>query len=169
MSEGGYSYRDGFAISINYAIGTGAFALPFALVQAGSVLSMLCLSLFAVVSCICLSYVVESMARVGGLLAVNQSINQSASLEEISLEGSKPKSYGSINQSINQSTDQSINQSTNPAVNRLKKKSINQSINQSISHDDWTVIQLLVGNNQSINQPINQSTNQSINQSIVCY
>ena len=72
-SSSSYSSYLGFALTVNFIIGTGAFALPYGVVEAGTVLSLCCLVLFTIVSCICLSYVIESMARTGGLVNAEKS------------------------------------------------------------------------------------------------
>ena len=48
--------------------GTGAFGLPFGVVQAGTLLSFACIAGFTCISAICLCYVLESMARAGGIM-----------------------------------------------------------------------------------------------------
>ena len=57
-----------FAVTVNYIIGTGAFGLPYGVMQAGTLLSFACIAVFTLVSSICLCYVIESMARAGGVL-----------------------------------------------------------------------------------------------------
>ena len=57
-----------FAVTVNYIIGTGAFGLPYGVMQAGTLLSFACIAVFTFVSSICLCYVIESMARAGGVL-----------------------------------------------------------------------------------------------------
>ena len=57
-----------FAVTVNYIIGTGAFGLPYGVMQAGTLLSFVCIAVFTLVSSICLCYVIESMARAGGVL-----------------------------------------------------------------------------------------------------
>jgi hypothetical protein len=48
--------------------GTGAFGLPYSVMQAGTVLSFACIVVFTIISSICLCYVLESMARAGGII-----------------------------------------------------------------------------------------------------
>ena len=57
-----------FAVTVNYIIGTGAFGLPYGVMQAGTLLSFFCIAVFTFVSSICLCYVIESMARAGGVM-----------------------------------------------------------------------------------------------------
>lgn len=57
-----------FAVTVNYIIGTGAFGLPYGVMQAGTLLSFVCIAVFTLVSSICLCYVIESMARAGGVM-----------------------------------------------------------------------------------------------------
>ena len=57
-----------FALTVNYIVGTGAFGLPYGVMRAGTVLSFACLAGFAVLSSICLCYVIETMARAGGII-----------------------------------------------------------------------------------------------------
>ena len=63
-----------FAVTVNYIIGTGAFGLPYGVMQAGTLLSFVCIAVFTLVSSICLCYVIESMARAGGVMEAEKMV-----------------------------------------------------------------------------------------------
>jgi hypothetical protein len=63
-----YGLLVAFAVMINYIIGTGVFSLPYAFIQAGSLLSIISILVFGGVSTLCAVWVLEFMARTEGVI-----------------------------------------------------------------------------------------------------
>eukprot|EP01135_Chromosphaera_perkinsii_P001415 Nk52_evm16s167 gene=Nk52_evmTU16s167 len=64
-----YSSYAGYSICVNYIIGTGVFAVPFAFASGGVALTTLSIVLSAIASFSCAVYVIEAMARAEGVIS----------------------------------------------------------------------------------------------------
>eukprot|EP01098_Paradermamoeba_levis_P013307 TRINITY_DN6044_c0_g1_i1.p1 TRINITY_DN6044_c0_g1~~TRINITY_DN6044_c0_g1_i1.p1 ORF type:complete len:338 (-),score=78.88 TRINITY_DN6044_c0_g1_i1:514-1458(-) len=67
-----FSYKAGYALCVNYIIGTGVFGLPYSFKQAGIVLACICMAVSSFTAFITVHYVLEALARTEGVVSAEE-------------------------------------------------------------------------------------------------
>lgn len=67
-----FSYKAGYALCVNYIIGTGVFGLPYGFRSAGAILSCICMAISSFTAFVTVHYVLEVLARAEGVVSAEE-------------------------------------------------------------------------------------------------